>query len=62
MAWGISENATKKEKFWADINDTLNGFNSVGDIDYITYCKMYDELRKVFDLHIQEVKPNSSPK
>lgn len=51
--WGLSEKATPKEKFWADINDTLKGFNSTGEIDYIVYCEMYDELRRVFDLHIK---------
>jgi hypothetical protein len=53
MSWGISENATNKEKFWADINDCLKGFNSTGNIDYLTYCDLYDELRKIFDLHIK---------
>lgn len=52
MGWGISDKASKKEKFWADIKDTLKGFNSVGKIDYDVYSELYDELRKVFDEHV----------
>lgn len=54
MSWGISESATDKEKFWADINDCLKGYNSNGKIDYGTYIEMYDDLRNVFNLHIKE--------
>lgn len=54
MSWGISENASPKEKLWADINDTIKGFNSTGKIDYNTYCELYDELRKVIDTHITD--------
>lgn len=53
MSWGVSENATEKEKFWSEINDTLKGHNSVGNIDYKTYCELYDELRIVFDKYIK---------
>ncbi len=52
MSWGISENAIDKEKFWADINDTLQGFNSTAKIDYVTYCELYDDLRQQFDLWV----------
>jgi len=62
MSWGISENATDKEKFWADINDTLKGFNSTAKIDYVTYCELYDDLRKQFDIwvHSEFVQEASS--
>lgn len=54
MSWGISEKATDKEKFWADINDTLQGFMSVGKIDYAVYSELYDELRVQFDNNVKE--------
>jgi hypothetical protein len=56
MGWGISENACLKEKIFADINDTLQGFNSTGKIDYKTYCELYDELRGFFDRGFDEIK------
>ena len=35
MSWGISENASEKEKIKADVNDYLDGLNAVGIISYI---------------------------
>jgi len=54
MGWRIGENACLKEKIFADINDTL--FNSTGKIDYTTYCELYDELRRFFDMGFDEIK------
>lgn len=41
MSWGISENASEKEKLKAEVNDYFHGLNSVGMIDYIAYSKLY---------------------
>lgn len=42
MSWGISENASEKEKLKAEMNDFLCGLNSVCKIDYIAYSELYD--------------------
>ncbi len=42
MSWGISENASEKEKLKAEVNDYLHGLNSVGKIDYKAYSELYD--------------------
>ena len=52
--WGISENATPKEKLKSEMVDYLNGLNRCGEIDYSTYSKMFDFsmdlLNKMYDL------------
>lgn len=40
--WGISENASEKEKMKSDMADFLNGLNSCGEIDYSSYSKIFD--------------------
>lgn len=42
MGWGISPNASEKEKLKAEVNDYFKGLNSVGKIDYIAYSDLYD--------------------
>lgn len=42
MSWGISENASEKEKLKAEVNDYFHGLNAVGKIDYIAYSELYD--------------------
>ena len=40
--WGISPNATDKEKIKAEMSDYIHGLNSVGAIDYPTYSELFD--------------------
>ncbi len=58
--WGISENATPKEKLKSEMADYLHGLNSVGKIDYSVYCGAFDFsmelLDKMYDLAYREVK------
>lgn len=49
MGWGISENATEKEKIKSEMADYLQGLNSVGEIDYKTYSDMFDFSMKLLD-------------
>ena len=49
MSWGISENASEKEKLKAEINDFFSGLNSVGDIDYEAYSQIYDVVMPIID-------------
>ena len=49
MSWGISENASEKEKLKAEINDYFKGLNSVGDIDYTAYSEIYDAVMPIID-------------
>lgn len=52
--WGISSNATPKEKLKSEMADFLSGLNSVGMIDYGTYDKIFDFsmdlLEKMYEL------------
>ena len=43
MSWGISENASEKEKLKAEVNDYFHGLNAVGKIDYICYDRIKAE-------------------
>lgn len=49
MSWGISENASEKEKLKAEVNDYFHGLNSVGMIDYIAYSKLYDVCMPILE-------------
>ena len=49
MAWGISENASEKEKKKAEMADFLNGLNATGDISYQTYREMFDFSMNLLD-------------
>lgn len=49
MSWGISESASEKEKLKTEINDFFSGLNSVGDIDYIAYSRIYDTVMPIID-------------
>lgn len=49
MSWGISENASEKEKLKADVNDYFKGLNSCGRIDYKTYSELYDICMPILD-------------
>lgn len=49
MAWGISPNASEKEKLKAEMNDFLMGKNSCGKIDYSVYSELYDFSMELLD-------------
>lgn len=49
MSWGISENASEKEKLKAEVNDYFHGLNAVGMIDYIAYCNLYDACMPILE-------------
>jgi hypothetical protein len=49
MGWGISENATPKEKIKSEMADYLKGLNSTGAIDYSTYSEMFDFSMELLD-------------
>ena len=49
MSWGISENASEKEKLKAEINDFLCGLNSTCAIDFVAYHKLYDAVMPIID-------------
>ena len=40
--WGISENATKKERIKSEMADYLKGLNSCGEISYKVYSELFD--------------------
>ena len=49
MSWGISENASEKEKLKAEVNDYFHGLNSVGKIDYKAYSELYDVCMPILE-------------
>lgn len=49
MSWGISSNASEKEKLKAEVNDYFKGLNSVGKIDYIAYSDLYDVCMPILE-------------
>lgn len=49
MGWGISENASEKEKLKAEVNDYFYGLNSVGKIDYLAYSDLYDVCMPILE-------------
>ena len=49
MAWGISPNASEKEKIKAEWNDFLMGKNSCGIISYSAYSALYDFGMELLD-------------
>ena len=56
MSWGISENASEKEKLKAEINDYFKGLNSCCFIDYIAYCELYDACMPIIDEMYERIK------
>lgn len=63
MSWGISENASEKEKLKAEVNDYFHGLNAVGKIDYRAYYELYDVcmpiLEECYDRMEEERKKES---
>ena len=47
--WGISENASPKEKIKSAYADVLHGLNSVGEISYPAYSELFDEGMKLLE-------------
>jgi hypothetical protein len=47
--WGISPNASEKEKIKADYADILHGMNSTGAIPYDVYSDLFDAGMELFD-------------
>lgn len=60
MSWGISENATEKEKIFADYNDSLMGMNSADGLSYHHYSRIYDIGRKLADKEYQQGKADGA--
>lgn len=57
MLWGISPNAPAKEQIKSEFEGIIRGFNCVGEIDYLTYSKLFDEIMPLFDqMHEQGKK------
>lgn len=57
MLWGISPNAPAKEQIKADFEGIIRGLNCVGEIDYFTYSKLFEEIMPLFDqMHEQGKK------
>lgn len=59
MSWGISDNASEKEKIKAEFNDFIQGLNSTCEIDYKTYSQLYDFTMPLFD-RMYEIGKNDS--
>jgi len=49
MGWGISDNASEKEKLKTEINDFFSGLNSTCEIDYEAYSQIYDAVMPIID-------------
>lgn len=49
MSFGISMNASEKEKIKDEFNDFIKGLNSTTIIDYKTYSELYDFCMPLFD-------------
>lgn len=62
--WGISDNASEKEKIKSRYSDELHGLNSCGRIDYKTYNDLWDFgmklLDKMYELGMKERKNSDS--
>lgn len=57
MLWGISPNAPAKEQIKSEFEGIIRGLNCVGEIDYLTYSKLFDEIMPLFDkMHEQGMK------
>ncbi|MFV4887421.1 hypothetical protein RY279_18435 [Bacillus velezensis] len=54
MVWGVSPDATTKEKLKSEMADYLNGLNSTGVISYAVYSEAFEVsmnlLDKMYDL------------
>ncbi len=53
--WGISENASEKEKLKAEVNDFFHGLNAVGMIDYEAYSELYDACMPILEKYYERI-------
>lgn len=58
--WGISPNASEKEKIKADYADILHGMNSTGAIPYDVYSDLFDEGMELFDRMYEQGKADEA--
>lgn len=56
MSWGISENASEKEKLKAEVNDYFHGLNAVGKIDWLAYSELFDACMPILDKCFDRMK------
>ena len=49
MGWGISPNASEKEKLKSKVNEYFKGLLSVGEIDYFAYSDLYDVCMPILE-------------
>lgn len=49
MGWGVSPDATNKEKLKAEMADFLSGLNATGEISYEIYKESFDFSMKLLD-------------
>lgn len=54
--WGISPNASEKEKIKADYADILHGMNSTGVIPYDVYSDLFDYGMELLDRMYEQGK------
>lgn len=59
--WGISPNASEKEKIKADYADILHGMNSTGAIPYDVYSDLFDDGMELFDRMYEQGKADAVP-
>lgn len=59
--WGISPNASEKEKIKADYADILHGMNSTGAIPYDVYSDLFDAGMELFDRMYEQGKADAVP-
>jgi DNA-directed RNA polymerase subunit RPC12/RpoP len=57
--WGISPNASEKEKIKADYADILHGMNSTGVIPYDVYSDLFDDGMELFDRMYEQGKADA---
>lgn len=59
--WGISPNASEKEKIKADYADILHGMNSTGAIPYDVYSDLFDDGMELLDRMYEQGKADAVP-
>ena len=59
MLWGISPNAPAKEQIKSEFEGIIRGLNCVGEIDYLTYSKLFDEIMPLFDQIYEQGKKDA---
>lgn len=58
--WGISPNASEKEKIKADYADILHGMNSTGAIPYDVYSDLFDDGMELLDRMYEQGKADAA--